>query len=233
MKYLTALAALAALSACASRPAMVNAPPLPALEPPRQGWRAIASEEDAARLDGLPRTWQAALEAAAKFRRALAREGDLLAPEAARNHPAPPPGSYHCRLVKLGQAGRREAPYRGYPAFFCNVRGDTNESLFFTKQTGSELPSGWLHRDGEARRLILTGAKQPSGNGTSLVYGEDAASDLVGVVERIGPFRWRIVMPWRGETPGLDIYELTPVALEQQAAEPLPALERTVALDRG
>jgi len=42
----------------------------------------------------------------------------------------------------------------------------------------------------------------------------------VGVIERIGPFRWRLVLPWRGERPGLDIYELTPVPLEQQAAEP-------------
>ena len=36
---------------------------------------------------------------------------------------------------------------------------------------------------------------------------------MAGVLERIGPFRWRLVIPWPQSTSKLDVFELTPVAL--------------------
>ncbi|MBN8830227.1 MAG: DUF4893 domain-containing protein [Sphingomonadales bacterium] len=223
MKLLFSLAALAVLSACAPRAGavpeaeLVSAPEAP----PQTGWRAIVSPEDGDRIDHLPDLWASALAAAQRHARQIAREDGLLAPQAARNHPALPPGSYHCRLVRIGAAQGREPAFRAFPDFFCHIRGDRSDSLFFTKQTGTELPGGWLHADGD-RRFVLTGAKQYRVGGEPLVYGSEPDRDVVGVAERIGPFRWRLVLPWRGAQAGLDVYELTPVAPEQQAAEPPP-----------
>ena len=36
--------------------------------------------------------------------------------------------------------------------------------------------------------------------------------DMAGVLERIGPFKWRLVIPWPQSTSKLDVFELTPVA---------------------
>lgn len=213
------VAMLAALSACAARHDPVPAPvPAPALPGIQTGWRAIVTDEDMTRLTRLPDLWADARKAAARFSRQIAREGALLVAGAARNHPAPSPGSYKCRLIKMGTAVRGEAAYRSFPEFFCHIRGEGTDGLYFTKQTGSDLPGGWLHADGDLR-FVFTGARQRAGSDTPLVYGSEPDRDVVGVLERVGPFRWRLVLPWRGERSGLDIYELTPVPVEQQAAE--------------
>lgn len=217
MRRLVFFAALAVLSACTNRPPLVVVPDPPWIEP-QTGWRAIMSSEDVARLDRLPETWRGALAASARFSRQIQREGDLLVADAARDHPALPPGSYQCRLVKLGTPTGRDPAFRVFADFFCYVRGE-GDRLYFTKQTGTERPEGWLHPDG-SRRLVLTGAKQQVGGGETIIYGSDPERDLVGVVERVSPFRWRLVLPWRGQTPGLDVYELIPVPVDRQAAEP-------------
>jgi hypothetical protein len=223
MKSLSLLAALALLAACAprARVALEAEPPAVATAQPQVGWRAIVSPEDAERIERLPQTWEAALATARRHARQITREGELLEARAARYHPAPPPGSYRCRLVRIGTVQGREPALRAFPDFFCHIRGDRSDSLFFTKQTGTELPGGWLHADGD-RRFVLTGAKQRRVGGEPLVYGSEPERDLVGVLERIGPFRWRLVLPWRDAQAGLEVYELTPVAREQQAPEPPP-----------
>ncbi|HEX7873119.1 MAG TPA: DUF4893 domain-containing protein [Sphingobium sp.] len=204
-----------ALAACATTPKV--AAPFVADGP---AWRKILTQDDARRVDDLPATWTRALAAVApRYRKALTREGELLTPNAARDHATPPPGSYRCRLVKLGAGARREPPVRSFPDYFCYIRGEKDNELSFSKQTGTDLPGGWLHRDG-AQRLILTGARQRTPGDTSLAYGAEPTRDVVGVLERIGPFRWRLVLPWRDAGAGLDIYELTPVPADQQAAEP-------------
>ena len=40
--------------------------------------------------------------------------------------------------------------------------------------------------------------------------------DMAGVLERIGPFKWRLVIPWPQSTSKLDVFELTPVDFNQQ-----------------
>lgn len=186
------------------------------------GWRAVVLPEDAERLDRLPSTWASVLASIPpRYRNAVVREGDLLIPDSGRDHPTPPPGSYRCRLVKIGPGARRsDPPIRSFPDYFCYIRGEKDNELSFAKQTGTELPGGWLHKDGD-RRLILTGARQRGPGDTSLAYGTEPARDVVGVIERVGPFRWRLVIPWRRDAgTGLDVYELTPVPAAQQAAEP-------------
>jgi hypothetical protein len=131
----------------------------------------------------------------------------LLQPGAALDHPALSPGSYMCRAVRV-----ERARLRSFPSQFCFVRGEAGGRLSFNKQTGTDLPNGWLYADGDTRSVFL-GAQQRRAGENSLGYGTDRAADRVGVIERIGPFRWRLVMPRPNE---LWIYELTPVPAEQQ-----------------
>lgn len=219
-RVLIVAAAAAALCGCASRTAVTHVAPAVVHSTPRPSWQDVVSKADLDRLARLPDTWHAALQSVSgASRKLLAREGDLLAPNAARELPATPPGSYRCRLVKIGVPAGREPSVRSFPDFFCYVRAESGDRLSFTKQTGTELPGGWLHRDGN-RRMVLTGASQRVAGDNSLAYGSEPDRDLIGVVERIGPFRWRLVLPWRGTRPGLDVYELTPVPTDKQAVEP-------------
>lgn len=158
--------------------------------PVGENWRAIASPADADRIARLDSAWAAARSGAAP----------VLLPNAAQPWPAPPPGSYRCRVWRLGE-GR--APRR-FPAQFCHV-GVEGALLSFAKQTGDERWAGYFYVDGE-RRMIFLGTSAAAG------YGGDAARDVAGVVERVAPLRYRIVMPWPRGGGTLDILELTPVA---------------------
>lgn len=170
------------------------APPLPPSTAPAlpvgENWRAIASPADADRIARLDAAWAAARSGGSP---ALDRA-------AAQPWPAPPPGSYRCRVWRLAE-GR--APRR-FPAQFCHV-GVEGALLSFAKQTGDERWAGYFYIDGE-RRMVFLGTSGAGG------YGGDAARDVAGVVERTGPLRYRIVMPWPRGGGALDIVELAPVA---------------------
>lgn len=203
------------LAGCASRqaaPAVMTAEPLP--EP--TGWRAIATVPDQQRLALLPMTWTRARAAVPRRMRAKMRaEAELVDPSAALELPAPPPGPYHCRLIRFG--GR--TGFATYPPDFCYVDGDT-KGVSFTKQTGANLPGGWLHQDTDTRHVFL-GAKPRKGDKVAPGYGEDPASDVSGVFERVSPFRWRLVLTQAGRGALLDLYELVPVTPEVPGAKPV------------
>mgnify|MGYP003585269188 CR=1 FL=1 len=165
---------------------------------------------DPARIDALPAIWRAAWGQSSGAARSA--EGALLEPGAALDHPELSPGSYNCRVIRLGRrAGTRRM--RSFPTHFCHV-GAANGGLNFTKQTGSDLPAGHLYKT--EKRYTFVGALQRAHGDNSLVYGTDQACDVAGGVERVGPFRWRMVVPM-GEQD-LDILELTPVPVERQAS---------------
>jgi hypothetical protein len=44
----------------------------------------------------------------------------------------------------------------------------------------------------------------------ALQYGQDATRDVAGYVERIGPARWRVIMPRPHFESQLDVMELVP-----------------------
>lgn len=207
--------ALLPLAACAgnSRP-VAAASVVIAPEPAKEGWRGRVLPEDAARIDAIEGTWRAALAEVSRGKRAvLAAEGPLVESRAALDHPALPPGAYRCRLVRVGEGAGRGG-VTTFPPYFCSVgTGGEDGTLSLSKQTGSDLPAGWLHADGDHRYVFL-GAKQAKPGDTSLVYGADRAKDVAGVVERIGPFRWRLTVP--SAPAKLDVYELTPVPVEAQ-----------------
>jgi hypothetical protein len=170
------------------------------------GWESVATQEDLARINALPARWSSARAAVPKrLAKKLAAEGPLVQPDAALDLPALPPGSYRCRLVRFG--GR--AGFASFAPDFCYVEGDA-KSLSFTKQTGSTLPGGWLHADTDKRQVFL-GTFRTGSEKIAPPYGRDPARDVAGVIERVAPFRWRLVLTHPGKGALLDLYELVPV----------------------
>ena len=175
-------------------------------------WRRVASAADENRIDRMRVAWIEALgEARAhSFGDEVKKEGGLLDPRAALTRPAPSPGSYSCRLVRLGSSSKKDFAFERFKPFFCYIQPE-GELLAFVKQTGSERPAGRLWEDDDATRLVYLGSLG-IGEAAPRTYGEDRAHDMAGVMERIAPFRWRLVIPWPRSGSKLDVYELTPAA---------------------
>jgi hypothetical protein len=214
---LVAIAVASSLGACATKP---NLPPgvRPSVEvgPPlkSEAWKAVATADDQNRLSRLGLAWQEALAEASKTNPAdVRREGKLLQPKSALPRPEPTPGSYNCRLIKLGKATPKTRAFESFKPFFCYVEVQDNQ-LTIVKQTGSQRPVGLLWEDDTPTRLIFLGSLALGEETTPLAYGDDPKRNMAGVLERIGPFRWRFVIPWPKSTSKLDVLELTPVALQ-------------------
>ncbi len=177
------------------------------------GWLRVASPRDVERIRRVSSAWQQALADVRASGRSgeLRSEGDLLKPLAALDRPAPTPGSYNCRQIKLGRLDRRTPTIEKFKPFFCYVEVE-GELLTIVKQTGSERPAGRLWEDDDVKRLIFLGTLALGNEGRVKAYGDDPRRDMAGIVERVGPFQWRLVLPWPRGTSKLDVIELTPVA---------------------
>jgi len=179
-------------------------------------WNHLATAPDQDRLARLGLAWQEALADAKKTNAAdIRREGKLLMPRAALPRPAPTPGSYNCRLIKLGKATAKSKPYESFKPFFCYVEVD-EDLLSIVKQTGSQRPAGRLWEDDDSTRLIFLGSLALGDEQQPLAYSDDPKRDMAGVLERIEPFKWRLVIPWPQSTSKLDVFELTPVAQQPE-----------------
>ena len=105
---------------------------------------------------------------------------------------------------------RRGPAFEKFKPFFCYVEVENN-LLTIVKQTGSERPAGRLWEDDNPYRLIYLGSLALGDEQTPRAYGDDPNRDMAGVLERVGPFEWRLVIPWPRGTSKLDVFELTPV----------------------
>lgn len=195
-----------ALSGCASTQHRPR--PTGIVEQSAATWRATVDVADAVAIDAMAARWTAARASAGpRAARAIAAEGVLLAGPAL-DHPAPTPGPYRCRLVRIGSAAGRSG-VRSFPGATCFVGGDGGNQLSFSKP-GTDMPTGWLYPDDVTTRYVFLGARQHR-TGGALAYGADPARNLAGVLERIGTFRWRLVI--KSTAPdSLDVYDLTPIA---------------------
>ena len=213
------LAGLIAVSAgCASlQPKKEFRPgPTVVVEPPAksEGWIQIATAADKSRISRLGLAWQQALaDARPGFAGEIRQEGVLLEPRGALPRPAPTPGSYNCRLIKLGKTDAKAVAFERFKPFFCYVQVE-DDLLTIVKQTGSQRPAGRLWEDDKPDRLIFLGSLALGDEQQPLAYGDDPKRDMAGVLERIAPFRWRLVIPWPQGTSKLDVFELTPVAIQ-------------------
>ncbi len=180
-------------------------------------WTEIATDADEQRLARLGLAWQEALRDAQRgFGKEIDAEGTLLRPRAALARPAPTPGSYYCRLIKLGKATASAVAFERFKPFFCYVEVE-GDLLTIVKQTGSQRPAGRLWEDDRPDRLIFLGSLALGSEEQPLAYGQDYKRDMAGVLERVGPFKWRLVIPWPQSSSKLDVFELTPVALQPGA----------------
>ena len=180
-------------------------------------WKQVATAADEDRIARVGLAWQEALAEARKTNEAdVRREGALLKPRGALARPAPTPGSYNCRLIKLGRATAKGKALESFKPFFCYVEVE-GDLLTIVKQTGSQRPAGRLWEDDDSTRLIFLGSLALGDGQQPIAYGDDSKRDMAGVFERIAPFRWRLVIPWPQSTSKLDVFELTPVTLQPSA----------------
>jgi len=208
------MATLSAVVACTPKPEGPKPTPSVLVEPESKAdeWKQIATAEDESRIGRLGTAWDEAIADATRgFSGEIRKEGALLDPKAALPRPAPTPGSYNCRLIKLGKAEARGPAFERFKPFFCYVEVEEN-LLTIVKQTGSQRPAGRLWEDDAPTRLIFLGSLALGDEEQPLAYGDDPRRDMAGVFERIGPFRWRLVIPWPQSASKLDVFELTPVA---------------------
>jgi hypothetical protein len=169
-----------------------------------EAWRRIASERDAFALEGLPERWRHMLAAgrAANQSRRIASEGDLLDPEARLARAAPAPGSYRCRYLRPG--GRK---WVSSAQGFCYVGVEEGQLTLASELRGLRF-GGYLWEMKGGERLVFLGGAVPAGARTPLAYGEGPSSDVAGVVERIGEFRYRLTLPELPPAAGLTVVEL-------------------------
>lgn len=172
-------------------------------------WRTVARDMDRDRLRNARQAW---IDALAKARtlnaRAIAAQGVLFDPDVALADAKPPVGDYRCRVFKLGAKDADNLDYVAYPAFRCRVSAD-GDLLRLTKLDGSQRPTGLLFDDGRYRQVFL-GTLVFGDETRSFNYGRDSTRDMAGTVERIGPRRWRLVLPYPRFESVLDVIELVP-----------------------
>ena len=214
-RIIMAISALGLLAGCVKEPRGDKPRPVISVAAPTKAaaWMSIASTADTQRLANITGAWAAGLADARKagFVTAVRDEGKLLQTDAALPRPAPTPGSYNCRLVRLGSAGKGTPAFEKFKPFFCYVEVEGN-LLTIVKQTGSSRPAGRLWEDDNDRRLVFLGSLALGDQEQPLAYGENNKRDMAGIFERIGPFQWRLVIPWPQDGAKLDVFELTPVA---------------------
>jgi hypothetical protein len=173
-------------------------------------WRAVATDNDRDRL----RDWRSSFVSALKSARAaghsadIEREGALLEPDAAIPAGAIPNGLYRCRVVKLGAKSPGLLDYVAYPYFACRVQQE-RELQGFAKLSGSQRPIGLIF-PGDAVRQVFLGTLVLGDESRAMQYGRDKERDVAAFVERIGPNRWRMLMPAPHFESRMDVMELVP-----------------------
>ena len=200
-----AVAALLMLAGCGSK-SLEPKPP----KPRPNDWHLIATQSDRERLARWRNAWMAGLDKAIAAGNApqIAAQGALLKPDFALDAPLLPAGDYACRVVKMGAQTGGMLDYVAYPAFTCRVTAAEGR-LHFAKIDGSQRPVGDIYPD-EGSRMIFLGAMTLSDEVRSQPYGRDAERDMAGIVERVGPHRWRIAFPYPRWESTIDVLELTP-----------------------
>lgn len=204
MRFLLLLAALLPLTACAAmRPGGIVAQP-------SRDWRQVVTTDDRERLRGWRSAWTEALRQAQSrgYGPQLAAEGVLVQPDAALPGPAVPNGTYRCRVVKLGARSEGLLPFIAYPHFTCRLRAQADVQGL-AKLGGSQRQVGLIFPHDQLRSVFL-GTLVLGDEARAMQYGADRDRDLAGYVERIGPNRWRLVLPRPRFESLVDVVELVP-----------------------
>ena len=172
-------------------------------------YKQVISESDRVRLRDWRKTFESALADARKSHAAdITKEGALLDPDSALPGPAIAEGMFNCRVIKLGAKEPGNLAYVAYPPFVCRVHAQRSLQRL-TKLSGSQRYVGLIF-PGDAIRNIFLGTLVLGDEQRALQYRQDEERDLTGYIERIGPNRWRLLMPQPHFESQLDVMELTP-----------------------
>lgn len=193
-----------------------STPPTTEPAPGEQGgtddWRQVVSAADTSNLGRLDQAWRLARAEAEErgFADEVEALGPLVDPNAGQTgRLQPAPGTYRCRTIKLGSKSDAGLGFVAYPFFRCSIELTPGGDLILTKTTGSQRTRGLLYPDTD-RRLVFVGAQAWGMDETGFpAYGQQPERDQVGVFERIGNDRWRVVIPWPRVESKLEILELT------------------------
>ena len=173
-------------------------------------YKQVISQSDLVRLREWRKSFESGLAAARKAGHGaeIDREGALLDPDAAIAGPAIPNGMYRCKVIKLGAKDPGNLDYASYPGFTCRVKPERALQRL-GKLSGAQRYVGLIF-PGDAIRNVLIGTLVLADERRALQYGQDEQRDVAGYVERIGPKRWRVVMPAPHFESQLDVMELVP-----------------------
>lgn len=194
------------LAACATQKSAVPVQP-------NIAWRAAATSDDLERLRDWHATFRSAVLAANRSGRdeEVAREGVLLQPDAALvSSESIPHGDYRCRVIKLGAKSEGLLDFVAYPYFQCRVE-QSGRLQRLAKLTGSQRYVGRIY-PGDALRQVFLGTLVLGDERQAMAYGIDRERDVAGYVERIGPARWRMIMPRPHFESQMDVLELVPAS---------------------
>jgi hypothetical protein len=173
-------------------------------------WRLVATQDDQKRL----RDWRASFVAAIAAARTaghgtqIDREGVLLQPDSALAGGPLANGTYRCRLIKIGVKDAGEHAYASSGPLTCRVNPDGRlQQLVMLGGVQREMG---LVFPGDAVREVFLGTLMLPGESRAMQYGADENRDVAGYVDRIGPQRWRLVMPAPHFDSLLAVLELVP-----------------------
>jgi hypothetical protein len=197
---------LLALAGCArSREVVVP----PSAEQPTDVWRALVTADDRDRLRHWRDTFtQALAKAQPAFQAAITAEGPLLDPDAGLENARPPAGTYRCRALKIGAQDNLHPDFVADPPGQCRIETGHGR-LHFQWLAGPQRPRGIIFPD-TGRRMVLLGTMQFGDEALAIRYGYDKERDVLGIVERIGEARWRIILPAPHFEAKLEVIELVP-----------------------
>jgi hypothetical protein len=173
-------------------------------------YKQVISENDRLRLRDWRKSFENGLAAAKKSGHGaeIEREGTFLDPDAAIAGPAIPNGMYRCRVIKLGAKDPGNLDYVAYPRFTCRVKAE-HALQRLGKLSGPQRYLGLIF-PGDAIRNVFLGTLVLADERRALQYGQDEQRDVAGYVERLGPNRWRLVMPAPHFESQIDVMELVP-----------------------
>ncbi len=199
--------ATALLGGCGGGTQLPQSLAMPAYSP---SWRERVSDNDRDRLRGWRSNFAKGVAAARRAGHSVEidREGALLDPDSALAEPAIPDGHYRCRVTKLGAQSDGMLDYVAYPAFTCVVGRDGSLQRL-DKISGSQRYVGLIF-PGDAVRQVFLGTLVLGDETRAMQYEQDETRNVAGHLERIGPQRWRLVMPSPHFESLVDVMELVP-----------------------
>lgn len=180
------------------------------IDSPARDWRLVATVNDRGRLRDWRSSFVGALAAARRSGAGakIDAESALLRPDAALPGPHLANGAYRCQMTKLGAKSAGLLDYVAYPPFVCRVRQE-RELQGFAKLSGSQRQVGLIF-PGDPLHDVFLGTVMFGDENRAMQYGGDPDRDIAGYVERVGPARWRLIMPRPVFESQMDVIELVP-----------------------